>query len=185
MHARTVSRWHRTLFIALLGGCMSCSSPPVSQPNELAEKFLDAFYSWDPQRITAIVEPGDDADRVLYYQGWAQAANYQVQTRRPCKTLNDNDAECAVTVTDDFGKALGYTATDTFTITVAGDRISAVSFEGDDPPVFQAVFAWIAEQRPEILTGPCEDMFDGGTTPDECAKAVAQAARDYVASQGR
>ncbi len=149
-------------------------------PLTLAEKFVDAFYAWDAGALAALIVPGEDLDRVLYYQGWAQAANYQVLTRRPCSIAADESIQCAITVSDDFGQALGYTATDTFTLTVRAGRIHSAVFAGDDPPVFEAVFAWLAENRPEVLAGPCLDMFEGGTTPGDCARAVARAARDYA-----
>ncbi|MGE3460280.1 MAG: hypothetical protein AB7I04_00145 [Pseudomonadales bacterium] len=146
-----------------------------------ADAFVDAFYSWDRARLAALVLPGTDADAVLYYQAWAEAAHYQVEHRLPCRELPEGTVVCAITVTDDFGLALGYTATDTFTLTVVDDRVATVTFEGDDPPIFQAVFRWLAETRPEVFDGPCRDLFAGGQTPGDCARAVAQGARDYAA----
>ena len=84
---------------------------------------------------------------------------------------------------DDFGTALGYIATDTFRFTFDGDRIVKVTFEGDDPPIFQELFAWISEYRPEVLSGPCRDMFAGGTTPGACARAVADSARSFISQR--
>lgn len=166
------------LLVPLLCGCGQ------SAPDErvrTAEAFVDAFYSWDAQRLGGLLTPGEDADAVLYYQRWAEAAHYQVQHRQPCRVADDDLIRCAITVVDDFGTALGYTATDTFTLTVADGAVTSVSFAGDDPPVFQALFDWLAETRPEVLSGPCRDLFAGGTTPGDCARAVAQGARDFVA----
>ena len=165
--------------VALGSGCQE--SEAENEPERLAEQFIDAFYRWDPVALSALVVPGKDLDRVLYYQAWAQAANYEVLTRRPCTSTAAGTFQCAITVTDDFGQALGYTATDTFTLAVADGRIAAVSFEGDDPPVFEAVFTWMSETRPEVFAGPCLNMFDGGETPGACAQAVAEAARAYAA----
>lgn len=171
----------------MLAVCLSlmtlgCGQPPSGgSATDVAEAFIDAFYSWDQARLSALVAAGPDADAVLYYQGWAEAAHYQVKTRRPCRAAEEGRIVCAITVTDDFGTALGYTATDTFTLTVAEGVVSAVGFEGDDPPVFEAVFEWLAETRPEVFNGPCRDLFASGTTPGDCARAIAQGARDYVA----
>ena len=145
----------------------------------VAEQLLDAFYAWDVPTVRELTHPGPDADRLLYYQGWAEAAHYRVIERPPC-VRNQSAVVCAVTVTDDFGSALGYTATDTFTMTVSGDKVSGVAFEGDDPPVFSELFAWLAETRPEVFEGPCRDMFDGGTTPGDCAREVARAAAVFA-----
>ena len=37
----------------------------------VAERMLDAFYAFDQQALTAMLEPGEDADKILYYQAWA------------------------------------------------------------------------------------------------------------------
>jgi hypothetical protein len=87
---------------------------------------------------------------------------------------------CAVTVTDDFGSTMDYEATDTFRITLAENKISAVTFSGDDPPIFQQLFQWITQKHPDILAGPCLNMFAGGETPGDCARAVAKAARAFM-----
>ncbi len=175
------------LAAALTAGCSQ--EQPQSQAITLAEQFIDAFYAWDPAAVEALVVPGEDLDRVAYYQGWAEAANYQVLGIQPCMVMDADGAasftaelvQCAVTVSDDFGQALGYTATDTFSLAIADGKIVSVAFAGDDPPIFDAVFAWMAENRPEVLNGPCLDMFEGGTTPGACARAVADAARTYAA----
>ena len=173
----------RVLWLLAAAAC----SGPQSHDDALAtaEAFVDAFYAWDGDRLSRLLTPGVDADRVLYYQGWAEAAHYEVLERRPCEAGDAGEVVCAVTVTDDFGQALGYTATDTFTMTLGNGRVTAVTFAGDDPPVFEAVFEWLAESRPEVFTGPCMDMFEGGRTPDDCARAVARGARDYAAGARR
>jgi len=159
--------------------------PFISSANQdnlqIAESFLDAFYTFDQSKLARFLAPNADADRVLYYQAWAQAANYKVKQRTPCALNVSKAIVCAVTVTDDFGQTMGYVATDTFTMTIQENKVSAISFEGDDPPIFQQLFAWIAENRPEILEGPCKDLFAGGNTPGTCARAVVAAAKEFVA----
>jgi hypothetical protein len=147
--------------------------------NATVEAFIAAFYSWDAARLTALMADDADTAAILYYQDWAEAANYQVTRRHPIE-VDGEDVVCAVTVSDDFGSALGYEATDTFRLSLAGDRVSAVSFSGDDPPIFRELFRWISENRADIMTGPCRDMFAGGRTPGACARAVASAAREFM-----
>ena len=144
-----------------------------------AENFIDAFYSFDAERLAAALDAGEDEARMLYYQGWAEAANYRIKQRRPC-TWEDDQVVCRITVTDDFGGTLGYVATDTFTLTLEGAAIVGAASQGDDPPIFMALFAWIGEQRPEVMAGPCKDMFAGGTTPADCARAVVDSARVFI-----
>ncbi len=146
-----------------------------------AESFLDAFYTFEKNKLNRFLAPGADADRVLYYQAWAQAANYKVKQRRACAYTASKAIVCAVTVTDDFGQTMGYVATDTFTMSIQKNIITAISFEGDDPPIFEALFEWIAMNNPQVLGGPCKDLFNGGKTPADCARAVAAAAKEFVA----
>lgn len=179
-------RWRRGVASLLAAGiCVigACSKMPETA-DDLAsgEAFIDAFYSFDSQRLSGVVAAAEDGHRALYYQAWAKAANYVIKTRRPC-VAQDGTVSCAITVTDDFGRTLGYTATDTFTLTMARGRIVGVAFEADDPPIFDELFQWIGERQPEVLTGPCKDAFAGGTTPGECARAVVAAAREFVNTQ--
>jgi hypothetical protein len=170
----------------LIGCSQEVAEPDVTTDSphlEVAEIFVSAFYSWDATLLAAQIRPGEDADRVLYYQGWAEAARYAVQQRRPCTAIELNEVECAVTVTDDFGQTLGYTATDTFTLIFEDDQIAQVSFVGDDPPIFDELFAWLGEHQPDIFAGPCKDLFDGGETPADCARAVVQGAKDFMAQR--
>jgi hypothetical protein len=145
-----------------------------------AEKMLDAFYSFDQIALAESLVPGDDADRVLYYQAWAQAANYRIKTRRPCVVNEDAAIQCAITVFDDFGETLDYIATDTFYLIIKDNKIIAARFEGDDPLIFSVLYVWMMVFRSELLDGPCKNMFEGGDTPAECSKGVVHAARDFV-----
>ena len=172
-----MSRLIPLLVLLLLQGC-TVTSP--NQDKNVASRMLDAFYSFDREALSAWLAPGADADRLLYYQGWAEAADYRIQTRYPCQRLESGEIECAVTVTDNFGKTLGYTATDTFRMQITDTTITAISFEGDDPPIFMQVFEWIGQNRPEVLAGPCLNLFEGGTTPGDCARAVVSAAQAFM-----
>jgi len=149
-----------------------------------AEAMLDAFYAWDAAALLAAVEPSADADRLLYYQGWAEAAHYTIALREPCRRLDAGAIECRVMVHDDFGQALGYIATDTFRLTPGPTRIASVTFSGDDPPIFQELLTWISQRRPEVMGGACKDLFNGGTTPADCARAVAESARLFMKTRG-
>lgn len=173
--------------ISVTSGCGDTShetAAPTLQTDQgvlAGEAFIDAFYGWDAGDLAATMNAPQDESRVLYYQAWAQAGNYQIQTRRPCARSGDGRVACAITVTDDIGAALGYVATDTFLLATVGGRIVGVEFVSNDPPVLEEVFAWMAENRPDVLSGPCKDLFAGGTTPAACVRAVVQAAREFVA----
>ena len=149
---------------------------------QVAEKFITTFYSWDQDKLRSLLTSDGNHQAITYYQRWAEGGNYAIKIRRPCVT--DQDAvSCAITVTDDFGRTLGYTATDTFMVRVSGAQISAVTFTADDPPIFEELQRWIAAERSEVFTGPCLDLFAGGTTPEACAQAVVASAIEFMASR--
>lgn len=52
-----------------------------------AEAFIDGFYSFEQESLGKLIATGPDAESILYYQAWAQAAHYQVLERQPCKDL--------------------------------------------------------------------------------------------------
>lgn len=167
---------------AIVAGVLLLSGGAVAD-GRVAEAFISAFYSYDRAVLESMFSPQADKTAVLYYQQWAEAAHYNVDVRRPCR-LEGGEWVCAITVNDDFGSALGYQATDTFRLTIDGDRVSAATFAGDDPPIFEELFGWIATRKREVLSGPCRDMFAGGETPGDCARAVATAARDFAREKG-
>ena len=145
----------------------------------LAERFIDAFYSWRAENLQLFMASNASTKWALYYQGWAQAGNYTLLLRRSCQILED-EVVCAITVTNDVCSVLGYRATDTFCKQVADRCITKNAFAGNDPPAFSAILEWLQQQRPEILTGPCYKMFAGGLTPGQCARAVARGAWDFM-----
>ena len=44
----------------------------------VAERFIDAFYSYDQSRLAEIIDAGEEGEQLLYYQSWAKAANYEI-----------------------------------------------------------------------------------------------------------
>ena len=149
------------------------------QALNLAENFITTFYSWDLNSLEKLLAEDADNLAITYYQGWAEGANYAIKIRRPCES-DSNEISCAITVTDDFGRAMGYTATDTFRLIISDGHVSIVTFSGDDPPIFQQLQEWIMTERPEVLPGPFLDLFAGGNTPHACSSAVAKSAAEFA-----
>lgn len=162
--------------------CLSFSNQADEPDLAVAEKFITTFYSRDLTALKSMMSPDADSTAIIYYQGWAEGADYAVKIRRPCEQV-ERQIVCAITVTDDFGRAMGYEATDTFRMNIDNGMISAITFSGDDPPVFMELQEWIAAERPEVMTGPCLDLFAGGTTPHACAAAVAKTAVEFMATR--
>ena len=73
---------------------------------QIAERFITSFYSWDQNALNALLTEDGDHQSIIYYQGWAEGGNYSIKTRHPC-VMNKDAVSCSITVTDDFGLALG------------------------------------------------------------------------------
>ena len=174
-----------SLSVALALGMGFIETTHAKTPQSSAEDFIDAFYSFDATKLAENMQAPEDEKITLYYQAWAKAADYAVQTRCPC-TRSNSTYTCKITVTDNFGKTMGYTATDTFVLTSSEDgQITGVSFSGDDPPIFEELFSWMGEHQPGVMSGPCHLLFAGGTTPAACSKAVVAAAETFMAERSK
>ena len=173
-------------FSAMLGLLLAPGAATAPPPPELAaaEAFIDAFYSFEPKRLDAALAaaPGSKTP-ILYYQGWAEGGNYLVRKRQPCVIGKATEVRCAITVKDDLIAALGtgFDVTDTFHLTFKDGRIVAVRTSSNDPPEMAEGFKRLERERPEILAGPCRDMFKGGTTPQACVRAVVKGFKEFSA----
>lgn len=95
----------------------------------VAEKFIDAFYSFDSTALESFLDSATESvPSIVYYQGWAEGGNYKVHDRKPCVVQTLNVVSCSITVEDDPMLALGidFKVTDTFEITFAGSEIISV-----------------------------------------------------------
>lgn len=147
-----------------------------------AEAFIDAFYSFDRERLRKVLADAEGSQpQILFYQGWAQGGGYAVLDRKPCAPAGSDTIACPVTVRDDLIAALGtgYWVTDTFHLTFAGDRLTAVRTSSDDPPEFELALEWINAERPAVMSGPCIGFFTGGPTPQDCVRAVVAGFAEY------
>lgn len=171
------------LLTMLVAGCLATDCAPqhsrvVSDPRlATAEAFIDAFYSFDLPRLRAAMAdaPGSQGD-TLYYQQWAEAGHYRVLDRQPCRFEKPDEVVCPVTVRDDLIPALGskFHVTDNFHFAFAGGRIVKVWNSSNDPPEFHQAMEWLRRERPQIFTGPCRDIWEGGPTPKECVRAIVK-----------
>jgi hypothetical protein len=58
-----------------------------------------------------------------------------------------------------------------------------VKTSSDDPQLYYDAADWVRNNLPELIKVPCEGFFDGGPTPGECAKAMAQGYARFAASE--
>jgi hypothetical protein len=176
---------------AAIGGC--AVQPPIESagaPSAIAaaEAVIDAFYSFDRTRLSRAMAGAESSmPRVLFYQGWAQGGNYVVLERKPCRAISAEQVDCSIKVRDDLIQVLGtgYDVTDTFHMTFANGRLSSIRTSSDDPPQVRQALEWLGRERPQLLEGPCKGFFDGGPTPQDCARAVVAGFRDWLAIQPR
>ena len=172
---------HHIGLAALLGlGTASCAndSEPealVAAQLETAESMIDAFYSFDAEKLGPILaNAGDSQGRILGYQGWAEGGNYIVLERAPCVETEPNKVDCAITVQDDPVVALetGFNVTDTFHLTFEGDQIVKVETSSNDQPIYYEARKWVEANMPEVMEGPCRRVDGLRPTPGDCARAM-------------
>ena len=181
----------RRLALLLLAGLATgCAAQPGGRPADarsplaLAEAFVDAFYSFDAQRLRGALSAAPaSVPAIVYYQGWAEGGNYRVVDRKPCRVDKPDEVVCDVTVKDDLIAALGtgYDVTDTFRISIEDGRIAGVRTSSNDPPEFDEALQWLRRERSEILDGPCIGFFAGGPTPQACVRAVVKGFAEFRA----
>jgi hypothetical protein len=171
----------------VLGGCGSpLRTPRTDDASRLAaaEAFVDAFYSFDPDRLKeTLAAAPESVPRIVYYQGWAQGGNYVVVQRMPCRAESAELVTCSITVKDDLIQALGTGSdvTDTFHLGSEGGRIVSVRTSSNDPPEFDRAMEWVERERPGLVEVPCRDAFEGGPTPQACVRAMVQGFREFAA----
>ena len=180
-----MSNWSTHLIRILIFGCcfsalIGCSRELSSDSNEAiqlqkAESMIDAFYSFEAERLRPILDTAGDAQaKLLDYQGWAEGGNYLVMERTPCTPVASDQIDCAITVQDDPVLALetGFNVTDTFHLSFDGENIVDVKTSSNDQPIYYEARQWVQENMPEVMAGPCRRENGLRVTPGDCARAM-------------
>ncbi|MEL7110443.1 MAG: hypothetical protein AAGL99_14355 [Pseudomonadota bacterium] len=157
-----------------------------AQRLQISEEMIDAFYSFDAERLSPYLIEAERGPRILWYQGWAEGGNYKIVKRTPCsESESPEKVVCPITVEDDPVLALGsdFKVTDTFTISFDNTTIINVETSSNDQPIYYQASAWVRENMPEVMEGPCQGFFDGGPTPGDCARAMADGYGKFAASE--
>jgi len=172
--------------ILLQAACRDDRAPAVQDVNvAAAEHFVDAFYSFDGDRLkSTLTSARDSVPSIVYYQGWAAGGHYSIVTRRPCVPEGIASASCSITVKDDLMRALGipFDVTDTFHVTFANGQIVAVRTSSNDLKVFNDAEEWVRRKRPELVKQPCQGYFEGGPTPELCVQAMVRGYAEFATS---
>lgn len=182
----------RAFFIAtalLLSACGKSELPPSNNVESVdlvaAEKFVDAFYSFNAQELESTLSSAEESiPKIAYYQGWAAGGNYTIVNRMPCSQDGEASVTCSITVKDDLMGALGidFDVTDTFHLSFSEGKIISVQNSSNDLQVFHDAENWVWRERPELVREPCKGYFDGGPTPGECVQAMVKGFAEFAAS---
>ena len=151
---------------------------------EIANKFIDAFYSFNKDSLKLSLSYAEKSQpSILYYQKWAECGNYEILNRFKCVEKNDSLVICPVTVKDDLMGALqlDLNVTDTFHITIKERQIRSVQTSSNDPVIYYEAEDWIRKNRPELIEKPCEGAREGGPTPCECIKGTIKGLIEFNA----
>ncbi len=151
----------------------------------IAESFIDAFYSFEADRLAPIMAAAQEtAPRLLYYQGSAKGGNYEVLLRTPCARDEEGIVNCPVKVKDDRVQALGtgFDVTDTFHLTFDDGVLIKVTTSSNDQDIYRQAAVWVRENMPEVMEGPCKNRGTMEGTPVECSRAMTAGYKAFVAS---
>jgi hypothetical protein len=171
------------LWPQLYGAAAGDEPPRLS----LAERFVDAFYAFEPGPLTAMLgKAGESQQDMLFYQGWAEGGNYTVMERAPCTEVEEGAVSCSITVQDDLVLALGidFNVTDTFTISFAGQNIASVETSSNDPQLYHNARAWVWENRADLVESSCRGTDLAAPDPGQCAQGMLQGYREYARLMG-
>jgi hypothetical protein len=177
---------HGIILLATLMLTSCVSSVQVGSNITQAEALIDAFYSFDENRLEPFLESAESsAPKILYYQGWAEGGNYKIVERKVCEEKTPSMVSCSITVQDDPMLALGIdlNVTDTFNITFSDRQITSVDTTSNDLQVYHDAGAWVMKELTELIAEPCRGFFDGGPTPADCARAMTKGYAQFAASK--
>lgn len=153
---------------------------------DVAKQFVDAFYSFNRDSLESVLALAKGSHpEILYYQKWAQCGNYEIVKRSAPVVQNDSLILCPVTVKDDLMGALriDFNVTDTFHITIREGKIRSVTTSSNDPAEYYQAKEWVKNNRSELITKPCEGIWEGGPTPCECIQGMIKGFGELVASK--
>ena len=167
------------------GTAESAAEKGVPAEFAIADSFIDAFYSFDPERLAPIMAAAQEtAPRLLSYQASAMGGNYEVLERTPCFWDQTFDIVCPVTVKDDRVQALGtgFDVTDVFHFTFEDGVLVKVTTSSNDQDIYRQAAVWVRENLPEVMEGPCANRGTPEATPVECSRAMTRGYEAFVAS---
>jgi hypothetical protein len=175
------------LFLLLLSGCQTATHNHSEPGNlEVGNRFIDAFYSFNRDTLQELLSSaGNSQPEILYYQKWAECANYTVLDRSRFFERNDSTVIFPVTVKDDLMGALqiDFNVTDTFHISVNNGKIVSVKTSSNDVDEYYKAKEWVTQNRPEWVAVACEGIWADGPTPCECVRGMIRGFEAFAAAE--
>jgi len=184
-----LEEWRTGLLVTAAAWSLPLCAAEGDQAHELdlAELFVDAFYSFKPQSLADILtDAGESQREMLFYQGWARGGNYIVMKRMPCIPVKADTVSCSITVQDDLVLALGieFDVTDTFEIGFQGSAIASVETSSNDPQLYHDARDWVWENRAELVRLPCRGSENVEPDSAQCVRAMLEGYREYARVMG-
>ena len=177
----------RQLFAFLLFSLITVSTSTAqndnTQVNNLAigNKFIDAFYSFNKDSLQTLVSSAQKSQSgILFYQKWAECANYKVIDRTHYFAKNDSTIVFPVTVKDDLMTALAidFNVTDTFHILLRNRKIVSVTTSSNDVAEYYKAKEWVNKNRPDLVAG-C-GLGVGDSKACECVLGMIKGFTEYT-----
>lgn len=165
---------------------MLFSCNPAVNNISVGNDFVDAFYSFNRDSLQSLLASAETSQpEILYYQKWAECANYKVLDRTHYFQGNDSTIVFPVTVKDDLMTALAidFNVTDTFHIVIRNGVITSVQTSSNDLEEYYKAKEWVAINRPEFIDPACEGIWEGGPTPCECVLGTIKGFAEYAESK--
>lgn len=176
---------NKTSLLIIFALVVSSCKPPENNV-DIGNEFIDTFYSFNSDSLQSLLSSAElSQPEILYYQKWAECANYKVIDRTHFFVRNDSVLVFPVTVKDDLMGALSidFNVTDTFHITVLDGKIRSIRTSSNDLPDYYDAKEWVAKNRPELVEKACEGIWAGGPTPCECVLGMIKGFAEFAAQR--
>jgi hypothetical protein len=179
----------KVLVISLLFLILSCNNNSNQHTQishrtniDIGNEFIDAFYAFNRDSLQYILSDATESQpKILYYQKWAECANYKIVNRSQYVEKNDSTIIFPITVKDDLMAALkiDFNVTDSFHILIKNGKIRTVKTSSNDVADFYKAEEWVKRYRPEFVEKACEGIWEGGPTPCECVQGVVKGFTEF------
>ena len=150
---------------------------------DIGNKFIDAFYSFSKDSLQTILNDAKESQpEILYYQKWAECANYKIVNRVQYVEKNDSTIIFPITVKDDLMSALkiDFNVTDSFQISIINGKIRSVKTSSNDIDTYFQAKKWVNKNRPKLVEKACEGIWEGGPTPCECVLGMIKGFTEFT-----